>query len=245
MTKYRQDLETSTMFGSFVSKTWRWVSLWRPLSDLCRLVQKQTIVSGRIIKPIKSSKHQAARERQRLRSCLQLGPPMCHTTHLCHAEGGSDPLSRSPHYYSLAETDSTRLSVCSESFGLRKCIIGAGCQADGTIRPQIKEFAAATITCLSCDKTHARPACQYIIKSIVETQIVPNSNPSGQIYRERNRLSLSRWWNQQSHSYCSYIIFFATKLIPISTFACDHKENTYNIFILNISYILYIDELEH
>lgn len=95
--------------------------------------------------------------RQRRRSCLQRDPPMCHTTHLCHAEGGSDPLSRSPHYYSLAETDSTRLSVCSESFGLRKCIIGAGCQGDGTIRPQIKEFAAATITCLSCDKTHARP----------------------------------------------------------------------------------------
>lgn len=45
---------------------------------------------------------------------------MCHTTHLCLAEGGSDPLSRSPHYYSLAETDSTRLSVCSESFGLKK-----------------------------------------------------------------------------------------------------------------------------
>lgn len=77
--------------------------------------------------------------RQRRRSCLQRGPPMCHTTHLCHAEGGSDPLSRSPHYYSLAETDSTRLSVCSESFGLRKCIIGPGCQGDGTIRPQIKE----------------------------------------------------------------------------------------------------------
>lgn len=60
------------------------------------------------------------------------------------------------------------------------------------------------------------PACHYITTSILETQIVSNSNPNGQIYRGRNRLSLSRWWNQQSHSNCSFIIFFATKPIPLN-----------------------------
>lgn len=71
-------------------------------------------------------------------------------------------------------------------FGLRKCIIGAGCQGDGTIRPQIKEFAAATITCLSCDKTHARPPAttsqhrSWKLK-LFQTQIQPDRFIVGEI----------------------------------------------------------------
>lgn len=176
------------MFGG---KTWRWVSLWRSLTGECRLYSAEAdYCQSRSLNPLSQRSGGKGETKAEIMSRARPADVSHHT-----------PVPRRGRKWPSL-TLSSLLFTCRNGFVTAFCLFGVvrfkkmhhRCRVSGGRNhpPSDQRVRRGDNYMLILWQNPRPPACQYIIKSIVETQIVSDSNLSGQIYRERKRLSLSR-----------------------------------------------------